>query len=246
MQKLKHLQDEIERLNAQANAITERLAQAQRVASEAQAPRQRVLELRERRRQLLADRHLGLGDKGALAGIEKELTLAETEEREANERAEGALAAAERLTADRAENHAQLAALHDQLPGVLYAAHCERAAAAIGPYQQALELLAAAHAVLQGRLLAADRFANPRAGRPYVGGGLVSGFSSTLPAIPGYREREDVTFNMQPEIESAYEAALAEAGGTDLAEQVRYRQIEKAAADADRAMRLAMATVGAV
>lgn len=239
------LQAQIDDLTWQSSGLQSRINEAQQVANAAQVPADRVAALREKRHRLLGDCYLHLADSDDLTAINKELAAAEVAARKANEAREGAQAAAERLTAELATIQEQLAALHQQLPGVLYRAHCERAAESIGPFRDALTQLANAHGVLQGRLLAADKFADPRAGRLFVASGLVSSFASTLPAIPGHMEREEVTFNMQSDIEAEYEAALALFGGAGAAEVAQRQRIEAAADDADRAMRAAMAEVGA-
>ena len=239
------LQAQIGDLTRQSDGLLSRINEAQQVASAAQVPTDRVAAVREQRRQLLGDCYLHLADAGDLTAVNKELAAAEVAERAANEAREGAQAASERLTAEYAATTGLLTALHRQLPGVLYRAHCERAAEAIGPFRAALEQLAKAHAVLQGRLLAADKFADPRAGRLFVGSGLVSSFASTLPAIPGHMEREEVTFSMQADIEVEFAASLSSLGGAGAAEAAQRQRIEAAASEADRAMRVAMAAVGA-
>jgi hypothetical protein len=239
------LQAQIDDLARQSGGLLSRINEAQQVASAAQVPADRVAALREKRHKLLGDCYLHLADAGDLTAVNKELAAAEVEERAANEAREGAQAAAERLTAEHEAIRLQLVAMHQQLPGVLYRAHCERAAESIGPFRAALEQLAKAHAVLQGRLLAADKFADPRAGRAFVAGGLVSSFASTLPAIPGHMEREEVTFNMAADIEAEFSASLTSLGGAGAAEAAQRQRIEAAANEAERAMRVAMAAVGA-
>lgn len=239
------LQAQIDDLTRQSGGLLSRINEAQQVASAAQVPADRVAALREQRRQLLGDCYLHLADAGELAAVNKALAAAEVVERAANEAREGAQAAAERLTAEHAAIQGRLAALHLQLPGVLYRAHCEHAAESIGPFRTALEQLAKAHAVLQGRLLATDKFADPKAGRLFVASGLVSSFASTLPAIPGHMEREEVTFNMSADIEAEFSASLSSLGGAGAAEVAQRQRIEAAASEADRAMKVAMAAVGA-
>jgi hypothetical protein len=239
------LQAQIDDLTWQSEGLLSRINEAQQVASAAQVPADRVAALREQRHRLLGDIHLQLVDAGALASVNSELAAAEVAERAANEAGEGAQAAAERLSAEHDAIQWQLAALHKQLPGVLYRANCEHAAESIGPFRAALEQLAKAHAVLQGRLLAADKFADPRAGRLFVAGGLVSSFASTLPAIPGHTEREEVTFNMTADIEAEFSASLSSHGGVGAAEAAQRQRIEAAASEAERVMRQAMAAVGA-
>ena len=240
------LQAQIADLARQSGGLLSSINKAQQVASAAQVPADRVAALREKRHQLLGDFYLHLADAGDLTTVNKELAAAEVAERAANEAREGAQAAAERLTVEYAAIQGQLAALHQQLPGVLYRAHCEHAAESIGPFRAALEQFAKAHAVLQGRLLATDKFADPRAGRSFIAIGNVSSFASTLPAIPGHMEREEVTFNMTADIEAELAASLSGFGGAGAADAAQRQRIEAAANEADRAMSVAMAAVGAV
>lgn len=74
---------------------------------------------------------------------------------------------------------------------------------------------------------------------------LFASFASTLPAIPGHMEREEVTFSMTDDIEAEFAASLSSLGGAGAAEAAQRQRIEAAANEADRAMRVAMAAVGA-
>lgn len=214
---LKKLQSEIAELTSASLGLQERIRKARQVASDARGPSERLASLRESRRQHLADAHLGFGDKSALADVNKALARAETEQREADAIAEGAAAAAERLVAEDEAIQRRLAELNQLLPDAMYQAHCAHAADAVSDFHQALERLAKSHAVLQGRLLAADRFADPRRGRVFVASGLASSFASTLPGIPGHRESEEVVFNMRPDIECELQAAFGLIGGEGVA-----------------------------
>lgn len=242
---LNKLQTEISTLTTKSGALLKQINEAQRVAGKSAQSVSDVDALRQQRHRLLAQIHLGRADDSLLTVLDAQLLEAESHERKANQTRQGAEGAALLLTEENAAIQEQLAGLLTQLPGALYRAHCKHASEAIGPFRAALEQLAKAHAVLQGRLLAVDKFADPRQGRVFIAGGLVSSFASTLPAIPGYMEREDVTFNMTADIENEFAASLSSLGGAGSAEEAQRRRIEAAANEADRAMRAAMAAVGA-
>ena len=223
-----------EQINA-AKCAAEKSAQ---VSSDADA-------LRQQRHRLLAQIHLGRANDSMLTVIDKQLATAEAAERRANQSRQGAEGASDLLSEELAAIQRPLAALHAQLPAVLYRAHCEHAAEAIEPFRDALAGLATAHAVLQGRQLAVDKFADPRNGRLFLSTGLVSSFTTTLPAIPNHVEGAELSFDMKRDIELEFEEALALFGCAAAAQENQRQRIEAAADEADRAMRVAMAAVGA-
>ena len=227
-----------EALQGQINTAKVAAVKSAQVSSDADA-------LRQQRHRLLAQIHLGRANDSMLTVIDKQLATVEAAERKADQSRQGAEGAAQLLSEEHAAILGLLAALNAKLPGVLYRTHCEHAADAIGPFRAALEGLAKSHATLQGRLLAVDKFADPRAGRLFTSTGLVSSFTTTLPAIPNRVEGAELKFDMKSDIEAELETALAKFGCADSAQENQRQRIEAAAAEADRAMTQAMAAIGA-
>lgn len=241
---LNQLQSEITTLTAKSELLREQICAAQVVAGESAQCSGDLTALRQQRNRLLAQIHLGRADDSMLAVIDKQLEGAEAAARKADQARQGAEGAAQVLTEERGVIQAELSALQTRLPAMLYAEHCRHAAESIAPYRAALEQLGRCHAVMQGRMIAADRFANAREGRTFIASAPVTSFSSTLPGIPGCSDKCEVVVDMTGDIQREVEASLAQFGGSEAADTAQRSRIEQAANEADADMRRAISALG--
>ena len=222
-----HLQ-KLESLNAQSTDLAAQIAEARRVSTEADAPRQHVADLQQQRRELLGNAYPGKPDQAALDKIDKAIATAEAALRIAEDRATGAQFAADVLTTKNDALQREIAPLQAQTASLLYAAHVEHATAAATEYRDACQQLAHAHSVLQARCLAADQFAQPSASpaRTFTIGsaGTINSFDMATPNLPGL-DHAAFSFNMSSEIQAELLAALQEVGGLDAVKSATVRQM---------------------
>lgn len=209
---LDQVKSEISRLTAKSELLLGQISAAQAIAGESAQCSGDLTALRQQRNRLLAQIHLGRADDSLLTVIDKQLEGAEAAGRKADQVRQGAEGAAQVLTEERGAIQAELSALHTRLPGLLYAEHCRHAAAALGPFKEALAGLASTHAILQGRLIACDKYADPRAGRNFSAVAPVSEFRVSQPGIPGHNDVAELIFDMAPAIADEVERALSLVG----------------------------------
>jgi len=202
-------------IQQRAEALTSKIAEAEAAIAEGEAPQQQAIELKAKRRGLLASLFLGRESESTVQGLDAAIADAEQRSAALALRVEAARAAIEELSAARDAVMHEFADVAKDSLRLQWEALQAEIASARPEYEAAVKVLADAYAKVTGLCRAADSLLYGNAGaelpQVFAGQSMPSGFRLTRPTVKAFDDFQ-IDYDLMANIEAVKMQTLADIG----------------------------------